>query len=666
MNLPDFQTLLQWAAAHPGWVVTIGLVLAFVEALAVVGVIVPGILLLFLLGALVGWDVPLLTALAIACALGAIAGDGLSYWLGRRAGDGLAQVWPFRTRPQWLEQGRAFFDRHGGKSVFIARFIGPLRPIVPLVAGSMNMSPSKFLPRMILACLVWAPSMLLPGVLFGESLALAAEFGGRLTLLLVVVIVGLGTLAWLARVVYEFGARRNQWWMKNLALWLRRHPRFGRILGPLFEPGRREVLTVVALGLVLVASIAALVAALLLAPFSTDAWEAGFRYSGLAASLRSHLADPVFLVIALALSPTVMLSLVVWTAFLLVVQGRRVALTHWLLATVGGLVLAVLLNALTGWLLGRPAEPGVIGQLPQIGFVLAVLVFGFAALIITRDLRPRRRKWLVLATTLTLALGGFAQFYFAQATVNGLIAGLALALGWLALTGIAYRTRARALRAPTLTLLLLVAGWLVAAATATLHGYATLAADVQLERPLRTVAADHWWRQGWAELPMRKSRIGRVEQQRFDLQLAGSLASIDAALASAGWSKPPELDRRGLRALVSARLDPERLGHLPRDFGGQPESLLRRSALTDGRVAILRAWDSGLRLEPDAVPVWLVQVRAHEPQRRFGFFNSWSDLPAARDQAITRLRTDMTAWQWRYEGPAAPWRARPVPSLRRE
>ena len=659
--MPDFQQLLQWSADHPGWVVVLGFALAFLETLAVVGIVVPGILLLFLLGAMVGWDVPLLLALGGAVMAGAVAGDSISFWLGRRYRDQLRGRWPFATRGHWLDLGQQFFLRHGGKSIFIARFIGPLRPVVPLVAGSMRMPPATFLPRMLIACTLWAPVMVLPGALFGESLELAAEFGGRLTLLLLVLLVGGWLLIWVTRSLYEAGARRSPWWLKNLALWLRRHPFLGRCFGGLVEPGRREVLSVVALGLLLVISLGALFGALLLAPLSTAAWESGFELAGLAASLRSHFADPLFFIVALSVSRPVLLILIGFVAVLLLIQRRWNALLHWLLATLGGWLLALLLDALMGALLNRPELAGSIGQVPHVDFVLAVLTFGFAALIVARDFRPRQRKWLYLGTVVLLALVAFSEFYLARSTVNGLVAALALALGWLALTGIGYRSRATSYRLAGLRLAAFVAVWLASVLILVPQRYADFAQAHELARPVRQMDAAAWWKDRWRELPERRSRIGRAERQRFDVQLTLDRAELGEVLSARGWRRPPELSAEALRTLFGRTIRPERLIHLPRDFAGQPDDLMRRRMLEDGRVALLRAWDSGARLGADGTPVWLAQVRMLAPVTRLGLFNTWREVDRASSRGLAELRAMDLDWQWRRPGPDAPWLVRSVP-----
>ena len=649
MNEIDFAALVDWASAHPGLVIAAGFVLALVEALAVIGIIMPGIFLLFVLGALVGWDPVLLAPVAAAVLAGAIAGDGLSYWLGRRYRDRLHRVWPFASSPHWLEYGESFFRAHGGKSVFLGRFVGPLRPVIPLVAGSLGMPPREFMPRMLVACTLWTPLMLAPGVLFGQSLALAADFGARLTVLLLLLVIGGWLLIWVSRAGYEAAARRAPWWLKNVALWLRRHRLLGRWFGALFEPGRREVLTVTILGLLLVVSLAALFAALLLAPLSSSAWSAGFELSGLAASLRSHFADPLFFVILLATSQTLLALLIAVMAAILLFQRRWNGLLHWLLATLGGWFLALLLNSLMGMLLDRPPLKGSVGEVPNVHFTLAVLVFGFASLIVAKDLRPRQRKWLYLSTVCLLALIGFADFYLARATVNGLLSALALALGWMAFTGIAYRIRATPNARPGRLLAVWIFGWLGLAALIVPAGYRQFADAHELTQPSRTMAVDEWLQGAWRELPSKRSRIGPAEAQRFDAQLAVSRDRLAAALRANGWRVPSELRLDTAASLFNPDAPIAERVVLPRDFAGKTESLLFRRPNGGRAVTILRAWDSGLRLGRTEVPVWLVQIEQVEPTVRFGFVNGWTPS-AGTTASLAPLKDLDPEWRWMSNG----------------
>lgn len=654
-----FQMLLQWAEGNPQLILAAGFVLAFIESLALVGIIVPGVLLLFVLGALVGLDPWLLSGMGLTVAAGAIAGDSVSFWIGRRYGTSLRSVGPMWRYAHWLDAGEAYFARHGGKSIIIARFIGPLRPVVPLVAGSLNMPVRLFVPRMLVACLIWSPLMLLPGALFGESLEFAARFGGRLTLLLLIVVVGGWFLLWLTRRVYEFGARRAPWWLKNLALWLRRHPLLGRFLGPLFEPGRREVLSVVILGLMLVISLASLSAALLLAPFSTDAWEAGFELSGLAASMRSHYADPIFFALAISASMPVLFALITAMTILLSIQCRWITLGHWLMACLGGWGLALMLNALMGLLLGRPTDGGSITEVPHTGLTMVVLVPGFVALMLAKGFQPRQRKWLYLATTALIALLAFAEFYLARTTFNGMIAAFALAGGWLAVIGIGYRLRAGPVRRSGLSALMFLLIWVGVSGVMIGNEYSRFAADHRLQPPLRIVEAGWWWGQGWHELPERRSRIGRPADQRFDAQLAATGESLVRALRQHGWERPPEALPGRLRARLAREIHGDALGHVARDYIGRPEDIALRVRANGGQVVLLRAWDSGLRLSPGMEPVWLIQVREYQPVKWMDVVNVWRETHTSGDLVMQTLRDALVGWVWSRESDGV-WRAAPV------
>ena len=197
-----FDNLLAWISAHP---VAAGLVIfaiAFCDAVIILGAIVPALPLLFAVGVLIGLG-EISGPYAVACAtLGALIGDASSYWVGHRWGPQLRTVWPFRRYPQLLDRGEVLFRRNAWKSIFVARFVGPIRPFVPAVAGISRMPLRRYGTASAAACLAWAVSFLLPGWVLGHAYDAVAAVAGRLALVLGLLVAVLA-LAW-ALVLYTY------------------------------------------------------------------------------------------------------------------------------------------------------------------------------------------------------------------------------------------------------------------------------------------------------------------------------------------------------------------------------------------------------------------------------------------------------------------------------
>jgi membrane protein DedA with SNARE-associated domain/membrane-associated phospholipid phosphatase len=169
MNAADFQPIIDWLTAHPNWVVFSIALIAFVESLALAGIVVPGVLFLFLVAALAGnLSIPIWEILVAGFA-GAALGDGFSFYIGHFFKHSLRQYWPFSRYPKALKLGEDFFSKHGGKSIIIGRFIGPIRPVLPLIAGMLGMSQIRFISFNLFSALAWSPFYLLPGYLTGTA-----------------------------------------------------------------------------------------------------------------------------------------------------------------------------------------------------------------------------------------------------------------------------------------------------------------------------------------------------------------------------------------------------------------------------------------------------------------------------------------------------------------
>lgn len=174
-------------------------ILALLETGAGVGLVAPGELAVVIGGVTAGQghtELPVLIAVVWACAL---AGDLISYWLGRRLGRTflLRHGHLVRLTPERLAQVERFLGRHGGKTIIVGRFIGLVRSVAPFVAGSSHMPARRFIPATSVASGVWSATFATLGYLFWESFDQAAEIAkdGTFALVAVIAIVALAVMA---------------------------------------------------------------------------------------------------------------------------------------------------------------------------------------------------------------------------------------------------------------------------------------------------------------------------------------------------------------------------------------------------------------------------------------------------------------------------------------
>ena len=157
---------------YPTWTALIVFVLAFGESLAFVSLVFPFWAILFLgIGPLLGAAGTLhFWTIASAAAIGAALGDWLSYWLGFHYHDRIQHMWPLKNHPGLIDAGRAFFKRWGAWAIVIARFLGPLRASVPIVAGISEMPWLTFQIANWASAFLWAVGLLALGKFGMEGL----------------------------------------------------------------------------------------------------------------------------------------------------------------------------------------------------------------------------------------------------------------------------------------------------------------------------------------------------------------------------------------------------------------------------------------------------------------------------------------------------------------
>ncbi len=166
--------LIAFVSAN-AWLAYLTLFLAaLLEAVPVVGSVIPGSTIILALSALVPGGELKLQWVLLAAVAGAVVGDGSAYWVGHRAQREILSTWPLTNYPRVVAQSEDFFNRWGTWAVFFARFVPPIRAFVPITAGSLGMPPARFYAVNIFAILLWAPAHVLPGV---AAVSVLEDFG---------------------------------------------------------------------------------------------------------------------------------------------------------------------------------------------------------------------------------------------------------------------------------------------------------------------------------------------------------------------------------------------------------------------------------------------------------------------------------------------------------
>ena len=421
-------------ASHPILAYVSVFLLALSECIPIVGVVVPGSAAILAISALTPTGAVRLWPLLVAATAGAIVGDGLSFWLGHSYRREILETWPFNRYPEVISRSHAFIDRHGDKSIFLARFTPGVRAFIPLLAGMLGMSARRFYAANVVSALAWAPSNVLPGVIVGESLDLLGAAAKPLGILLVLLTI----LAWIILHAVRFTLRRGAPWllasMERLRSWASdRDSRLRRVVFNLLDPSRPDAGGLAVLALMLVGAAWLFLGVL-------DNVASGDPLGSLDESiyhalqnLRTPPADAAMVVFT-ELGDSAVVIVVTGMVFLWLAGKRawRTAL-YWLTAIAG----ASALNTAIKVALHRP-RPGEqlyegwsAFSFPSGHSTVNLVLYGFLAFLIGRELRSAWRLPVALGAALFVLLIAFSRLYLGAHWLSDVIGGLAFGTAWL-------------------------------------------------------------------------------------------------------------------------------------------------------------------------------------------------------------------------------------------
>lgn len=158
-------TIVTFVREHESWAGPVAFIVAFGESFCFLSLLVPGTAILVGIAALLaasGIEASVLLPAILWAGFGGSLGYAVSFWIGRYFKDSVHKIWPFTTRPHLITQSQEFFETYGAFGVFLGHFFGPVRAVIPVVAGMFNMREIPFQIANVLSAFIWATGVIGP------------------------------------------------------------------------------------------------------------------------------------------------------------------------------------------------------------------------------------------------------------------------------------------------------------------------------------------------------------------------------------------------------------------------------------------------------------------------------------------------------------------------
>jgi membrane protein DedA with SNARE-associated domain len=453
VELPDFKKIVEDAGDTLGrWTYLVVGVMAFFETGAFVGLIAPGETFLIFGGVVAGQGTISLVALIAIVWTCAVLGDLASFYAGRRLGRAfLIKHGPkVQITEERIHTVEAFFDRHGGKAIFLGRFVGLVRAVNPFLAGSSGMPLKRFLPYDIVGAGAWATMLLVLGYVFWQSFDKVLHYAEQGTLALGTTIVVLAVLIWLYRHFRDEGHREQAMaWidtqldrplLRPLAFVIRPLARWAK--GPLkffwnrITPGQLGLELTTLLAMAAVGSFAFAANAITLREKALVTGDrTAFDWAG---KIRTGTLDDIARAVThLGSFPAVLIA----TALAVVVLLTRRRINE-SLTLVGGLACTWVVVHVAKAMVDRPRPTASLvdtaGQSYPSGHVAYAIAWVAIAIVLTRTLPGLARTTAAIVVAVVLAVViGLTRVYLRAHYLSDVVGGAGLAAAIFAVAGMA-------------------------------------------------------------------------------------------------------------------------------------------------------------------------------------------------------------------------------------
>ncbi len=608
------QQIIEFAGSNPTMV---GLILCFsagAEAVLLVGALVPGEALVLGVAAAAGAAGLDLWPMIIWTTVGAIIGDGISYWIGHAKGDVITNWSYLKKRPHLLQQGERFIEKHGIKAILIARFLPGLRAIVPVAAGVLGMEPKRFYAANVVSAFGWAVLHILPAAGLGVAYNTLGAVSGRLAALLVFVIIALFALIWLIR------------FFVNKAT-----PLFGRLYGSSIhglarlpfaptrklagwlDPNHPKLMGMAFWSVLLLATMAGFLKIMEDLISGDPLVRADIAINHLLQGLRTQPMDTVMvLVTSMGDAVPLLVTSLVLIALLLVQRNWQMAAAAAL--TIGA---ATAFVPIIKQMLHKPRPIDLYNGADSFSFpsghaTLSTVIFGVLAVLITRNLSTRWKIVIYALIALWISAIGLSRLYLSahwpSDVMGGMLFGTMLIAGFaLMAEHMDHKGYSRSLMAAgVLSAFVGVGGW---------HALANYDKNIARYAPrpaLKQLSFADWQARGWQELPHTRIDLKGEKEEVFRLQWTGSQKTLTRKLKEIKLQKARPFGWLDALELLSPTTKLTDLAPLPLMHNGKlPEVTYMIRKLDNKERLVLRFWRSDFVIKGrhTNAPLWLGSLR---------------------------------------------------------
>ena len=540
--MDHIQPYLDYFAQNPSWAIIVVFLIAFGEALLIIGLFVPSTAVLVGAGILVGSGHLPFWPVFLATAIGAIVGDQFSYWAGRFFGERLKSFWPLNRYPQLLARGEDFVRNHGGKSIALGRFVPGVKAVVPGIVGMLGMSQLYFVIVNVSSGIVWTAAHVLPGILIGQGLALAGELSGHLGFVLLELLIILAVAGWIIRLFAAGVSPYLDHILGRISGWAKTRNsrslhRFGRAVSP---ENPRSLLIIFFLAVLVLALIGFVV--LVSGMVARNAIpNADVSVFNLMREIRNAPADELMIPLTMLgdgfVLTAMMATIVGWLVWR---RAWRAAIASTLIFLAGKLF-AVLLKY--GVHRPRPLELYTGSEsfsFPSGHATMAAITFGILAVLASHAMNRWSRSLVYAICGLIVITIAYSRLYLGVHWLSDIMGGVMFGGVMVAAFGVAIEAIPPRRIMPLGLLVATFIAFVVAGAINVSNNFDKAEKIYAAPEQSYSITPEEWETAVWQRLPVRRIDLAGKPEEQFIMQWAGSLEGLQKVLESRNWAFSPK------------------------------------------------------------------------------------------------------------------------------